>query len=60
MVRRFIVDFPDENDVGVADLLDHAVVRNNGAVAYAQDIAPGACADEESEGQKNGCQDKRS
>jgi hypothetical protein len=60
MVRLFIVQFPYENDVGIADLLDHAVERNNGAVAYAQDIAAGANADEAGEDQKSGCQDESS
>ena len=60
MMRLFTVYFPDENDVGITDLLDHAVERNNGAVAYAQDIAAGAYAGEAGEDQKSGCQDERS
>jgi hypothetical protein len=60
MVHLFIVYFPDENDVGLTDLPDHAVERNNGAVAYAQDIGAGAYTGEAGEDQKSGCQDERS
>lgn len=60
MMHRLIVYFSDENNVGITDLLDHAIKGNNCAVAYPQDIAAGVYAGEAGEDQKSGCQDERS